>query len=202
MADLSTPLSSNFTLGEFLRSNTAERDDALKAEQYNPPNSIVENLTHLVEACLQPIREKFGYPIRINSGYRSPLLNKLVGGSATSQHCRGEAADLDLSPRFLTSAKAAGIRKEIQDKVKEITGKPLRPDVSENFYLFAYICIHLDDLDVDKVIHEYGTGFGHPAWVHVSASRRQDKRMILAIGKHTNKRYLKPSVKEALEYGT
>ena len=102
MIEPTMPLSKNFIIGEFLRSNTAERDENLKSEQYGPPDEIVNSLKYLVETALQPIRSKLEFPIRINSGYRSPLLNKLVGGSATSQHCTGEAADCELSPRFLT----------------------------------------------------------------------------------------------------
>jgi hypothetical protein len=202
MLELSTPLSKNFTLKELLRSDTAERDEGLKREQENPPPEIIENLQHLVETALQPIRNKIAYPIRINSGYRSPVLNKLIGGSATSQHCRGEAADCDMLPRFLTDSKTNKIRNQIKSMVQEVTGKSLRPEVNENFYLFAFICLHLDELDVDQVIHEYGEDFGHPAWVHVSASKRQDKRQILFVGRYTNKVYLKPSLEEALAYGT
>jgi len=130
------------------------------------------------------------------------MLNKLVGGSATSQHCRGEAADCELSPRFLSNPDTAAIRNQIKAEVENITGKPLRPDVNQNFFLFAYVCIHLDGLDVDQVIHEFGEDFGHPAWVHISASRRQDKRQVLLIGNYTHKRYLKPSVEDALGYAT
>ncbi|MFH1489804.1 MAG: D-Ala-D-Ala carboxypeptidase family metallohydrolase [Pseudomonadota bacterium] len=93
MIETTVPLSKNFTIGELLRSNTAERDENLKREQYDPPAEIMDSLKYLVETALQPIRSKLEFPIRINSGYRSPLLNKLVGGSATSQHCVGEAAD-------------------------------------------------------------------------------------------------------------
>lgn len=202
MPELSMPLSKNFTLKELLRSNTVERDDNLKQEQENPPLDVLDNLRYLVENALQPIRGKLGFPIRINSGYRCPLLNKLVGGSATSQHCRGEAADCELSPRFLTDPETASVRNEIKSKVEEITGRPLRPDANENFFLFAYICLQLDELDVDQVIHEYGEDFGHPAWIHISASDRQDKRQILFVGKYTNKRYLRPTLEESLAYGT
>jgi len=194
------PLSNNFTLGEFLRSNTAERDENLKQEQYNPPPNVEENLQYLVKTTLQPIRSKLGFSIRINSGYRCPMLNKLVGGSATSQHCLGEAADCELSPRFLTDPTTADIRNQIKSEIQRITNKPLRPDVNQNFFLFAYMCIHLDELDVDQVIHEYGEDFGHPAWVHISASQKMDKRQVLMIGEYTHKRYLKPSVEDALAY--
>ncbi|MFH1489803.1 MAG: hypothetical protein ABII06_12955 [Pseudomonadota bacterium] len=67
-------------------------------------------------------------------------------------------------------------------------GKSLRRDVNQNFYLFTYLCIHLEELDVDQVIHEYGEGYGNPAWVHISASQRQDKRQILCVGQYTNKK--------------
>jgi hypothetical protein len=202
MVELTMPLSKNFTLGELLRSNTVERDENLKREQYDPSSEIVDNLKYLVETALQPIRTQLGFPIRINSGYRCPMLNKLVGGSATSQHCRGEAADCEISPRFMTDPQTAAIRNEIKGIVQDIVGKPLRPDVNQNFYLFAFICAHLDGLDVDQVIHEYGEDFGHPAWVHISASQRQDKRQILMVGEYTNKKYLRPSREDALSYGT
>ena len=195
------PLSKNFTLRELLRSNVAERDERLKQEQENPPPEIIDNLKYLVENALQPIRNRLGFPIRINSGYRSPLVNKLVGGSATSQHCRGEAADCELSPRFLTEPETGGIRDEIRSKFREITGRSMRPDVNENFFLFAYVCMHLNELDVDQVIHEYGEDFGHPSWVHISASKRQDKRQILMVGTYTNRRYIRPPLEEALLNG-
>jgi len=202
MAELSMPLSKNFTLGELLRSEVVERDERLKQEQHNPPHEIVENLYYLTETVLQPLRTALGFPIRITSGYRCPLVNKLVGGSATSQHCRGEAADCQLSPRFLEDPNAQLIRDEIGGRVQEIVGRPLRPETHQNFYLFAYVCIHLKEFDVDQVIHEYGQGFGQPAWVHISASQRQDKRQILVVGSYTNNKYLRPSGRKALSYGT
>ncbi|MFC1869055.1 D-Ala-D-Ala carboxypeptidase family metallohydrolase [Thermodesulfobacteriota bacterium] len=202
MVELSMPLSKNFTIGEMLRSNSIERDENLKQEQYNPPPDIITNLQCLVETTLQPIRSRLRFPIRLNSGYRCPMLNKLVGGSATSQHCRGEAADCELSPRFLSDPVTATIRNEINSMVRDALGKSLRPDVNQNFYLFAYLCLHLDELDVDQVIHEYGEGFGHPAWIHIASSKRQDKRQILMVGQYTNRKYLKPSPDEALDYGT
>ena len=59
-----------------------------------PTPEVVGNLTALVEAVLDPLREKYGYPITVSSGYRCPRLNKAVGGEATSQHMTGEAADI------------------------------------------------------------------------------------------------------------
>ncbi len=202
MVNLSQPLSSNFTLGELLRSSTAERDPGLKHEQENPPLEVQLNLQYLVETALQPLRSGLNYPIRISSGYRCPLLNKLVGGSATSQHVRGEAADCSLSVLFLRDESAKAARGKIRSQVKAITGKPIRPDVGADGYLFAYVCLHLDELDVDQVIHEYGDGFGSPAWVHLAASKRQDRRQILAVGSYTNQTFVAASVAGALAFLT
>lgn len=200
MAELTQPLSKNFLVGELLRSATAERDVRLKAEQENPSEEVLSNLQYLTETALQPIRDGVGYPVRINSGYRCHLVNKLVGGSATSQHCRGEAADCELSRLFLKDSRTSAIRKEIKTRVRDITDRDLRPDVDANFYLFAYVCLHLDELDVDQVIHEYGMDFGWPAWVHIAASRRKNGRQVLFIGPYTNGRYVSASPEEALAY--
>lgn len=79
-----------FTIKELCKSSTAT---AKKID--NTPNSeIVSNLENLVEYILDPLREKYGKPIMVNSGYRSPALNKAVNGSKTSQHMKGLAADI------------------------------------------------------------------------------------------------------------
>ena len=59
-----------------------------------PTPEACANLTALADAVLDPLREKYGYPIHVSSGYRSPRLNKAVGGAKTSQHVLGEAADI------------------------------------------------------------------------------------------------------------
>ena len=83
-------ISKNFALSEMTKSATAER---LGVD--NTPSSIhLVNLTHLAIHILQPVRDQFGV-ITINSGYRSPALNAKVGGSKTSQHCNGQAADFE-----------------------------------------------------------------------------------------------------------
>ena len=83
-------LSKNFALSEMVKSATAER---LNVD--NSPSDIhLVNLTHLAIRILQPVRDQFGV-ITINSGYRSPALNAKVGGSKTSQHCNGQAADFE-----------------------------------------------------------------------------------------------------------
>tara|TARA_R100001443_G_scaffold117076_1_gene139811 strand:- start:4135 stop:4602 length:468 start_codon:yes stop_codon:yes gene_type:complete len=82
-------LSKNFMLSEFTRSNTAKR---LGIE--NEPNKKdIQNIQNLVTKVLQPIRSGVG-SIRITSGYRSPQLSKAIGSSSKSQHCKGEAADI------------------------------------------------------------------------------------------------------------
>ena len=85
-------LTKNFALKEMTKSSTAER---LGLTNTRTMEHVI-NLVNLCNHILQPLREEFG-PIRINSGYRGPALNKAVGGSGTSQHCNGEAADFESS---------------------------------------------------------------------------------------------------------
>jgi hypothetical protein len=83
-------LSTNFTLEEFTRSQTAIRQNI----DNTPTEEHSENLKLLCEMVLQPVRDHFG-PIAINSGYRGVVLNKTIGGSWKSQHCEGKAADIE-----------------------------------------------------------------------------------------------------------
>lgn len=200
MVDLAERLSPNFTLEEFVRSEAAERIPALLAQQRNPPPEVVANLRYLCRSTLQPLRERLRFPIRITSGYRSHELNRLIGGSPTSQHRVGQAADCGLSQRFL-EGRPSHVRLEIEERVRTLTGRPLRQDVNPNFYLFAYVCLHLDELDVDQVIHEYGLGFGRPAWVHISASRDRSRRQILALGDYVPAQRKFPDQVAALSFG-
>jgi zinc D-Ala-D-Ala carboxypeptidase len=85
-------LSRNFTLAEMLRSETATKHNLLS--QFNPPDSVIENLRLLSVNVLQPIRDAIGVPISVTSGYRSPELNRIIGGSTRSHHMRGMAADI------------------------------------------------------------------------------------------------------------
>ena len=84
-------LTKNFTLRELTKTNTGI------------PNLItdleIDNLTRLCERVLQPLRDEYGSPIMINSGYRSQQVNKAVGGVPTSQHTKGEAADITAGSR-------------------------------------------------------------------------------------------------------
>lgn len=80
-----------FTIKELCKSSTAKK---LNIDN-TPTAEIKENLTVLIEECLDPIREVFGNPIMVASGYRCQLLNAACGGSPTSEHKEGFAADID-----------------------------------------------------------------------------------------------------------
>ena len=85
-------LSEHFNLKEFTKSETAIR----KRIDNTPNLEHANNLKMVCENILEPVRKHFGKPVRINSGYRGPALNKAVGGSAKSQHCNGEAVDFEI----------------------------------------------------------------------------------------------------------
>jgi len=84
-------LSENFTLAEYTKSQTASR----KGIDNTPGEEHLEAAKALFENVVQKVRDHFG-PTIITSGYRSPALNEAIGGSATSQHSKGEAADLEV----------------------------------------------------------------------------------------------------------
>lgn len=84
-----------FTIDELTRSATA-RELGISNE---PTPEVRENLIALVDNVLDPLREAFGKPIIVNSGYRCAELNKAVDGAPTSQHMRGEAADITTGTR-------------------------------------------------------------------------------------------------------
>ncbi len=139
-------LSKNFTLEELVKSTTALRCNI----DNTPSDKEIENLQILVTNILQPIRDKYGKPIRINSGYRCEKLNKQVGGSKTSQHMTGEAADIET-----------------------ING-------SNNSKLFNLIksMIENNEIEVGQLIWEYGSK-KDPNWVHVSLPTKYKKNQIL-----------------------
>lgn len=84
-------LSENFSLREMTRSDVAERRGMLNV----PSGLAVENMRRICTDLLEPLRAMLGTAIIIRSGYRSPDLNRYIGGSPSSQHCRGEAVDLE-----------------------------------------------------------------------------------------------------------
>lgn len=84
-------LSPHFTLDELTRSATASR----RAIDNTPPDAeVIENLRKLACSVLEPARMQLGMPVMVNSGYRSPELNRAVGGVPRSYHLYGRAADI------------------------------------------------------------------------------------------------------------
>ena len=85
-------LSPNFSLAEMIKSDTALRLDM----ENEPDNDHIDNLTALCENVLQKVRDHFGKGVKVNSGFRHPDVNAKVGGSKTSDHCKGMAADIEI----------------------------------------------------------------------------------------------------------
>lgn len=101
-------LSKHLALAEITRSESAKR---LGIKNMPTPQHI-ENFKKLAENVFEPIREHFKHPIYISSGYRSQALNAAIGGSLSSQHCKGEALDLDMDGTEVTN-------KQIFDYIKD-----------------------------------------------------------------------------------
>jgi len=106
-------ISKHLTFEECTQSDTA---DKLGIRNNNPNDDVVENMKLLAENVFEPIREHFKTPIYISSMYRGLVLNQAIGGSLTSQHCSGQAMDIDMGDK----------------------GKP------SNFEIFQYIKKNLD----------------------------------------------------------
>ena len=85
-------LSPNFSLHELSKSETALR----MGFDNTPDEEATENLRLLCEKVLQPVRDHYGKGVKVNSAYRSPESNAAVGGSKTSDHCKGMAADIEI----------------------------------------------------------------------------------------------------------
>ena len=139
-------LSKYFTLAELTPSSTAKR----LGIKNDPTPEHLNNLKLLAVNVLDKVREHFGKPIWVSSGYRSKALNDVTpGSSATSQHCSGEAADLDQDGR------GTGVT---------------------NKMVFDYI---KDNLEFDQLIYEYGID-NNPDWVHVSwESNGKQRKQVL-----------------------
>ncbi len=84
-------LSKNLSLSEVIKSNTAIKNGI----DNNPTEEHLKALKTIANEVFQPIRDYFDVAIYVSSGYRSKALNSVIKGSATSQHCKGEALDLD-----------------------------------------------------------------------------------------------------------
>ena len=84
-------ISKHISYGEGVYSTTALRRNIAN----NPNEEQLENMKLIVEKIFEPLRKGVGGPIKINSFFRGPKLNSAIGGSATSQHCKGQAMDID-----------------------------------------------------------------------------------------------------------
>jgi hypothetical protein len=85
-------LTTNFSLHELTKSETALR----MGFDNTPGETETAALKLLAEKVLQPVRDHYGKGVKVNSGYRSPESNAAVGGSKTSDHCKGQAADIEI----------------------------------------------------------------------------------------------------------
>jgi len=140
-------ISEHLDLVEVTRSETAKR----KGISNMPTAEHLENFKKLAEHIFEPIRSHFNVPIHISSGYRSKELNTAIGGALTSQHCSGEAIDIDMD------GSANGVT---------------------NKMVFDYI---KDNLDFDQLIWEYGnTENCDWCHVSYEASGKQRKQILRA----------------------
>tara|TARA_B100001778_G_scaffold118537_1_gene97367 strand:- start:890 stop:1354 length:465 start_codon:yes stop_codon:yes gene_type:complete len=94
-------ISKHITYAEAIHSNTAKR----KCIDNTPSPAQVENMKLLSEKIFEPLRKWVGGPIKVNSFFRSPELNEKIGGSTTSQHCKGQAIDIDDVYGYKTNAE-------------------------------------------------------------------------------------------------
>jgi hypothetical protein len=146
-------LSEHLNLAEVTRSETAKR----KGISNMPTPEHLENFKNLAINIFEPIRKHFGKPIHISSGYRSKQLNTAIGGSLTSQHCSGEAIDIDMD------GSANGIT---------------------NKQVFDYIKQHLN---FDQLIWEFGTSANpdwvHVSYKTNGKQRKQNLKAVKQGGK-------------------
>ena len=152
-------LSEHLDLSEVIRSESAKRNGISNI----PIESHIRNLKLLAENIFQPIRNNFRCPIHISSAYRSIELNRIVKGSLTSQHCTGEAIDIDMDGT---------------------------PNGVTNKMIFNYI---KDNLEFDQLIWEFGTNdnpdWVHVSYESTGKQRKQVLKAIRNNGKTQYKTY-------------
>jgi hypothetical protein len=146
-------LSEHLDLSEVTRSESAKR----KGISNMPTEAHIANFKLLAEKIFEPIRTHFRCPIIISSGYRSKELNAAIGGSLTSQHCQGEAIDIDMDGT---------------------------PNGVTNRMVFDYI---KDNLEFDQLIFEFGDkenpDWVHVSYESSGKQRKQILRAIRTNGK-------------------
>ena len=146
-------LSEHLSLAEVTKSDTAKR----RGVSNMPTEAHIANFKLLAENIFEPIRNHFGKPIFISSGYRSAELNKAIGGAASSQHCQGEAIDIDMDGR---------------------------PGGVTNKMVFDFI---KENLNFDQLIWEFGTATNpdwvHVSYESTGKQRKQVLRAVRNGGK-------------------
>lgn len=129
----------HFTISELTRSATANR----LGIDNTPSDAIKKNLEKLINTVLDPLREAWGAPIIVTSGYRCPALNRAVKGSKTSQHVLGQAADI----------KTVGDKPESNKKLFELAKKMIedgRIVVGQLIDEYGYDWIHISTVGGHK----------------------------------------------------
>ena len=119
-------MTEHFTISELIYSQTA----VVRRIWNGAPAEAEAALQTLCETILEPLRQRYGRPINISSGYRCPELNRAVGGAASSQHLKGEAADLDTGSR-LQNQHLARLIVEL--------GLPFDQLIDENGYAWVHV---------------------------------------------------------------
>lgn len=148
-------LSKNLSLSEVVRSATAIRH-GLSNE---PSIEHMENLKRVAENIFQPTRDFLGSPLFVSSGYRSPELNDLIKGSSTSQHCKGQALDLD------------------QGDENWIVFNYIKQNLNFDQLIWEF---------GDEPCEHYPTGCCNPSWVHVSYVSPEANRNQILIAYRDN----------------
>ena len=133
-----------FTLQELTRSQTARQ----RGLDNTPDAAAVENLQNLVTHILDPLRQLWGSPLYVNSGYRSHAVNAAVGGARNSQHLTGCAADIT-------------------------AGSP-----KKNRKLLKLLLLHAPAIPFDQLIAERCDSNGNPRWLHISFSTRPRRQLL------------------------
>lgn len=128
-----------FTIEELCRSAKAEE----LGIDNTPTPQAVENMTRLINVVLDPLREAFGKPIIVNSGYRSDMLNAVVGGAKTSQHKTGEAVDITTGTKYGN--------KWLFDYIKE--NLPFDQLIDEYNYSWVHVSLDADMCNRREIIH-------------------------------------------------
>jgi hypothetical protein len=119
-------LSKHLELAEVIRSDSAKRHGISNM----PTEQHIKNFKLLAEKIFEPIREHFKRPILISSGYRSQALNSAIGGSLSSQHCQGEAIDIDMDGTEITNKQVFDFIKDHLEFDQLLAEFPIKEDLS------------------------------------------------------------------------